>query len=85
MNNEDRDYWEKMVEEFEEVAVSEMDEGYYNDSKIPDLEELVTNCPYIDLNEKLTMYAMDIECHIVELEIEVEDIEKNYLEYCFDF
>ena len=85
MSNEVRDYWEKMVEEFEEVVVSEMGEGYYDDSKIPDLEELVNYCPYDDLVGKLTMYAIDIECHIVENEIEMEEIEKNYLEYCFDF
>lgn len=85
MSNEVRDYWEKMVEEFEEVVVSEMGEGYYDDSKIPDLEELVNQCPYVDLNEKLIGYAIDIECHIVENEIKVEEIEKNYLDICFDF
>lgn len=85
MSCRSREYWETMVEEFEEVVVSEISEEYYDDDKVPDLEELVIQCPYEDLSERLLMYAKVIECRTIERE-EVEKVVcKNYLELCFDF
>jgi len=86
MNSRSRECWEKMVEGFEEVVLNEISDGYYDESKIPDLEDLVSQCPYVDLSESLIKYAIEIECHIVENEIENEvETEKNYLEFCFDY
>lgn len=85
MSNTNREYWDKMVEEFEEVVASEIDGGYYDESKIPDLEDLANQCPYRDLVNRLTMYAVDIECHMIEHDIEKVEVEDNYLEFCFDF
>ena len=85
-NSSSRVYWERVEEEFEETVSEEVIENYYDEDKLPDLEELALSCPYDDLSERLLIYARVIECHLIEDEDEkeIEEGIDSYLELCFD-
>lgn len=84
MKSKSREYWQQIAEELEGVVSDEAIENHYDEDKIPDLEELASQCPYDDLSEMLLRNARMIECHLCEREEEVEGLSENYLELCFE-
>ena len=84
MKNRNRFYWQQIAEELEEVVSDEAIENHYDEDKIPDLEELASQCPYDDLSEMLLRNARMIECHLGEREELVGGLGENYLELCFN-
>jgi len=61
MRNKNRNYWEKIIQELQEINNNDC----YDENKIPDLEELALSCPYQDLSSELLMYAITIECRSI--------------------
>jgi len=85
MKTQNRQYWQKIEEELEEAVSEEISEGCYDESKIPDLEDLASQCPFKDLSEKLLGYARVIECHITEKENgEQAEETESYIDVCLD-
>lgn len=84
MKSKSREYWKQIAEELEEVVSDEAIENHYDEDKIPDLEELASQCPYNDLSEMLLRDARMIECHLVGREEKIEGVSENYSEICFE-
>jgi hypothetical protein len=83
MKTQNREYWQTISEELEEAVSEDLENGIYDVSKIPDLEELAMHCPYKDLSKELLDYARRIECGLVKFEA-FEEMSKNYIDICFD-
>ena len=62
MKTDNRKYWEAISMEMEEAVSGDLNEGIYNESHIPDLEELSSTCPFEDLSERLLGLARAIHC-----------------------
>jgi len=79
--NKSKRYWQVISEELEEAVSEDIENGIYDESKIPDLEELAMQCPYSDLAENLLEYAMRIECGLITIDT-FEETNRNYIDIC---
>ena len=64
MKTSNRKYWEAIALEMEETVSSEFDNEIYNENHIPDLESLASTCPFEDLRERLSNWAIAITCRL---------------------
>lgn len=81
--NKSRRYWQVISEELEEAVSEDIENGIYDELKIPDLEDLAMQCPYSDLAENLLGYARRIECGLITMDT-FEEANRNYIDICLD-